>query len=229
MTTLLEALGLEPDDQTPDFTPQLITATVTSANADAALASFTHDGQKVTGVLPVTEQRPGTPLAAGAVVTAVLCEPVAPATRPRLSLIRRELVTHTLASLSPEVRTGTVRVMGVARRPGVRTKVAVAATVADVDPVAACVGRAHNRVDALRAALGGEQVDIIAWHPDREVFLRNALQPAAIGDITIDVQTRTATATAPAHQMSAAVGGGGLNSALAGKLVNLLVRIVPQG
>lgn len=228
-TTLLEALGLESDADTPQFTPSLVTATVTSANVDSALATFTYNGKPVTGVLPVTEQRPGLALTPGTVVVAVLCEPVALATRPRLSLIRRELVVDTLASLSPEVRTGAVRVMGVARRPGVRTKVAVAATVADIDPVAACVGRTHNRVDALRAALGGEQVDIIAWHPDREQFLRNALQPAAIGTVTIDDAARSAVASAPAHQMSAAVGGGGLNSALAGKLVGLLVRIVAEG
>lgn len=226
MTTMLEALGLEPDATTADFTPVLVTATVISSNADAVLLSFENAGRKVIGVLPVTEQRPAVTWSPGDQVTAVLCEPVVTGSRPRLSMIRRELVTHTLASLSPEVRGGAVRVMGVARKPGSRTKVAVAATVPDIDPVAACVGRGHNRVDALRAALGGEQVDIIAWHPDRETFLRNALQPAAIGTVVIDTEARTATATAPLHQMSAAVGGGGLNSALAGKLVNLLVRIV---
>jgi transcription termination/antitermination protein NusA len=226
-TTMLDALGL--DQATDAFTPYLVTGTCTSANADAALLTFRYAGQSVTGVIPVTEQVPGTVWAPGTVATVLLCEPAGTGVPPRLSAIRTELVTETMASLSPEVRNGTVRIMGVARRPGQRTKVAVASTVAEVDPVAACVGRAHNRVDALRAALGGEQVDIIAWHPEREMFLRNALQPAAISEITIDEQNRSATAVAPVHQMSAAVGGGGLNSALAGKLVGLLVRIVAQG
>lgn len=225
-TTLHEALGLTQDDAT-EFTPYLIRAEVLSANADAAVLSFTHNGRRRTGVLPVTEQAPGARWEPGQKVTAVLCEPVELTGHPRLSTVRRELVTDTLAALCPEIRTGAVRVMGVARKAGVRTKVAVAATTPDIDPVAACVGRGHNRVDALRAALGGEQVDIIAWHPDKAVFLSNALQPAAITAVDINAEERTATATAPPHQMSAAVGGGGLNSALAGRLVGLLVTIVP--
>lgn len=227
MTTLLAALGLDDAaDLAPDFAPRLVTATVTAANADTLTVTFDYAGHQHIGVLPVTEQVPGAAHPVGSEMVAVLCEPPTPGSRPRLSRVRRELVTETLASLSPEVRTGTVRIMGVARKPGVRTKVAVAATVADVDPVAACVGRAHNRVDALRAVLGGEQVDIIAWHTDQEIFLRNALQPASVGTVVIDAQEKSATATAPLHQMSAAVGGGGLNSALAGKLTSLLVRIV---
>lgn len=225
-TTMLEALGLAPDAGSAEFTPYLITATVTSSNADAAVLSFAHNAHTVAGVLPVTEQAPGASWAAGTTHTVVLCEAVTPGGRPRLSAVRRELVTETLASLSPEVRAGNVRIMGVARRPGLRTKVAVTSTIADLDPVAACVGRGHNRVDALRKALGGEQVDIVAWHPDTEMFLRNALQPAAITTIVITPEDKTAVAATPAHQMSAAVGAGGLNSALAGKLVGLMVKIV---
>lgn len=226
-TTMLQALGLDSDAGEQEFTPFLVTATCVSANADAAVLSFDHHGTPVTGVLPVTEQIPATGWTPGAQVTVVVCEDPAAGLRPRLSMIRPELVERTLAAVSPEVRTGAVRVMGVARRPGARTKVAVAATVPGVDPVAACVGRTHNRVDAVRAALGGEQVDVVPWHHDTETYLRNALQPAGIGKVAIDPETRTAVATAPAHQMSAAVGGGGLNSALAGQLVGLLVRIVP--
>jgi N utilization substance protein A len=223
--TMLEALGLEPDG--PEFTPFLVTATCVSANADSAVMSFTHHATPVTGVLPVTDQVPGSTWTPGATAVVLVCEPPSAGARPRLSQVRPELVVRTLAAVSPEVRSGQVRVMGVARRPGLRTKVAVAATVEGVDPVAACVGRQHNRVDQVRAVLGGEQVDVVAWHPDQVTYLRNALQPAGVGEVVIDPETRSATAAAPAHQMSAAVGGGGLNSALAGQLVGLLVRIVP--
>lgn len=224
--TLNEVLGLEPDATVDGFTPHLIRAVVTSGNADATVLSFTYNGEPVFGVLPVTERAPGAAWEVGTEHTVVLCEPAKPTSRPRLSAVRRELIAETLASLSPEVRNGDVRIMGVARRPGMRTKVAVAATTEGLDPVASCVGRGHNRVDALRAALGGEQVDIVAWHPDKEIFLRNALQPAAITKIDINVEDKTATAATPTHQMSAAVGAGGLNSALAGKLVGLMVTIV---
>jgi N utilization substance protein A len=72
----------------------------------------------------------------------------------------------------------------------------------------------------------GERLDVVAWHPDKAEFLRAALAPAAVTRIEID--TEEARAYAPAHQMSAAVGGAGLNSQLAGQLVGLRVTVVPD-
>ena len=224
MDNLIATLGLGPDTEQAEADTRVVTATVVAANADAALLKFTRDGKSVTGVMPVTEFLPGRQWEIGDTLTALACDD---SDRPLLSLARVELIEALLAGVSPEVRSGTVRVMGAARRPGQRTKVAVAATEAGVDPIAACVGRNHNRVDYLKKSLLGEQVDIIAWHPDRSLFLRNALQPASVSDVAIDDEARTAVAAAPGHQMSAAVGGGGLNSALAGQLLGVLVRIVP--
>jgi len=219
MDTSIASLGLAADISSD---ARLVTATVIAHNPDAALLRFHVDGQDRTGVMPVPEFVPGRSWETGLVVTALVCDD---ADRPLLSLARPEIVPALLAGVSPEVRAGTVVVKGVARRPGVRTKLAVASTEPGVDPIAACVGRQHNRVDYLKAALLGEQVDVIAWHPDREVYLRNALQPANVSTIVIDAAARTAVATAPTHQMSAAVGVGGMNSALAGQLVGLQVRI----
>lgn len=227
MDSLIAALGLQDETSTDTFETRLVTATVVGANADLAVVSFVGPRGAASGLLPVTEYLPGHTFIVGDTFPALLLEDAAENARPLLSVARPQFVTAVLDGLSPEVRSGAVRVMGVARQVGQRTKIAVAATVEGVDPVAACVGRAHNRVDAIKAALGGEQVDIIAWHPEQAVFLRNALQPAAVDDVVIDSENRTATAVAPAHQMSAAVGGGGLNSALAGRLVGLTVRILP--
>lgn len=224
MDSLIASLGLTPGaaDESA-LSPRVVTATVSAANADAALLHVAGPDGVQTGVMPVTEFYPNRRWAVGETYTLVQLDA---GPRPLLSAVRPQLVEALMVGISPEVRAGAVRVMGVARRPGLRTKVAVAATEAGVDPIAACVGRHHNRVDYLKAALLGEQVDIIAWHPDRAVFLRNALQPAAVSDVVIDEEARTAVAAAPSHQMSAAVGGGGLNSALAGHLVGLQVRIV---
>lgn len=225
MDNISSVLGLLDSDDTDAAPPagRVVTAVVTAANADAALLSFERDGKTYSGVMPVTEYLPGRTWTVGDRLTVLACDD---SEHPLLSMTRKELVEALLAGVSPEVRTGTVRVMGVARRAGQRTKLAVAATEAGVDPIAACVGRNHNRIDYIKNALLGEQVDIIAWHPDAETYLRNALQPARISDIVIAEDGRTAVAAAPGHQMSAAVGGGGLNSALAGHLVGMLVRIV---
>lgn len=225
MDHLIDTLTLD-QERVAAGEARLVTATVTSANDDVAMLTFTRDGATVTGQMPVSEFQPGRTWQVGQLVLALVCDDTE---RPLLSTVRPEIVEALLAGVSPEIRTGSVRIMGVARKAGVRTKVAVAATAADVDPVAACVGRQHNRVDYLKASLLGEQVDIIAWHPQPEEFLRNALQPASVTEVAIDATTRTAIATAPTHQMSAAVGGQGLNSALAAQLVGLgSVRIVPE-
>jgi len=210
-------------DVSSSFEPRVVNAVVVAANADSASCRFTGpDGKELTGILPLTECPPATSWSAGTALTVVQ---VSEGSRPMLSMTSPALVAALVAGVSPEVRLGTVRVMAVSRRAGVRTKVAVAATVAGVDPVGACVGRSHNRVDAIKKSLGGEQVDIVAWHPDPEVFLARCMQPAAVERVVIDTDKGVATVYAPKHQMSAAVGQHGLNSILAGDLVGALVRV----
>lgn len=223
MDNLIASLVSDEDAAAP-FTPRVVTGRIVAENADAALVEFrTPTGKKATGVLPVTEFYRSRRWATDETYTLLQCDAGA---RPLLSATRPELVSALLVGVSPEVRAGTVRVMDVARRAGMRTKVAVAATEVGTDAVAACIGRNHNRVDHLKDALLGEQVDVVAWHPDTETYLRNALQPAGVIDVVVDEDKLTAVASAPRHQMSAAVGGGGLNSALAAQLVGLSVRIV---
>lgn len=196
---------------------RVVTATVVSANPDVA-SLRTAAGSE--GIMPVTEFYPNRRWAVGQ--TYQLLQ-LGDGPRPLLSAVRPELVEAVLMGLCPELRAGTVRIMGVARSPGVRTKLAVAPTEAGVDAVAACVGRGANRVKALIDALAGERVDVIAWHPDVTTYLRNALAPAEVTDVRIE--GKKATAVAPSHMMSAAVGGAGLNSSLAGQLTGLHVVI----
>jgi N utilization substance protein A len=148
--------------------------------------------------------------------------------RPTLSLTSPALVTLVAEGIVPELRDGRVRVMGVAREPGVRTKLAVAATVDGVDAVASCVGRGASRVRMLMAQLGGERVDVIAWDPDRLRYLANALAPARVGDIRVLDDSDEVEVVAPRHQMAAAVGEGGLNSQLAGRLAGFAVTVVSE-
>jgi N utilization substance protein A len=135
-----------------------------------------------------------------------------------------QVVAGLLDGFVPEVRDGVVRVMGVARAPGVRTKVAVASTVTGLDPVTVCVGRGASRVRAVSAVLGHERLDVVAWHPDRAEFLRSALAPAKVGDIRFD--GHTATVSTARHRMAQAVGEHGLNAQLAGQLAEVTVSVV---
>lgn len=219
---IIEALGLRPFADTASFEPLVVFATVVAATSDVALLKVRSvDGPDYDAIMPVTEWASSRHWEVGASYQLLQ---LGAGPRPVLSAVRPELVEALLMGVSPEVRAGTVRVMGVARAAGVRTKVAVAATEAGVDPIASCVGRQANRVRYLTTALGGERIDVVSWDADDETFLRNALAPASVGTIVID--GHNATASAPAHQMSAAVGAAGLNSALAGQLVGLQVTIV---
>ena len=226
MYELFANLGLDIPEAVESFEPRTVNATITAVGPDSATVRFVEDGRMTSGLLPITEAIRSQPWETGATLTLMQAEPNGPGRKPLMSAVRPGLIEAIMCGHVPEVRDGRIRVMGVARRPGGRVKVAVASTSETLDAVAACVGRRHNRVDAIRNALGGEQVDIVAWHPDPLVYLRNALQPAQVKDVKIDAATRTAVAYAEQHQMAAAVGGGGLNSFLAGRLVGVSLRIV---
>jgi N utilization substance protein A len=223
--SVMAALGLAGSEEEASAVA-VVTGTIDVASADVAMVKVRAVGAKpYEAIMPVTEFPANKRWAQGE--TYQLLQ-LGSGNRPVVSATRPELVEALFDGVSPEVRAGQVRIMGVARAAGVRSKVAVAATEPGVDPVASLVGRGANRVKAVAVSLGGERIDVVAWHPDRETFLRNALAPAAVSEIHIDEDAREATAAAPAHQMSAAVGGGGLNSALAGQLVGLRVTIVPE-
>jgi len=149
---------------------------------------------------------------------------IAPAARPVCSAARPDLVAALYAGVTPEVRSGSVRIMNVARIPGVRSKVAVAATREGVDPVAALVGREANRVLYVSRMLGGERIDVVPFNNDLAIFAKNAMAPAAVDAVEVDPSGKVLVFVQP-HQMPAAVGGGGLNSHLAGDLLGYPVEV----
>ena len=218
MQSVLDTLGL--DLATPVAEPIVVTITITSVTPDVALV-VTDDGREV--ILPISEWFDGRPFTVGSRHLALLMETPG---RPVCSTSRPELVEALFDGLVPELLSGQVRIMSVARVPGVRAKIAVAATGGTVDPVAALIGREANRVKLVSSQLSNERLDIIAWHPDPEVYLKNALAPARIS--RVEITDRAATVYAPPHQMSAAVGSSGLNSQLAGQLLGLPVTVVAE-
>lgn len=181
-------------------------------------------------LLPVSEYPPQLRWSAGQQVFAVR---YVMSGRPWLSCNRPELVSLLAEGVVPELRDGTLRIMGVARAAGVRTKIAVAATnssddplEAFADPVGKMIGKAANRVRTLSALLGGERLDVVAWHDDPLRYLANAFAPATVTEVRPDGPSAYCVAV-PRHLMPAAVGSGGLNASLAGRLVGVTVSVVP--
>jgi transcription termination/antitermination protein NusA len=125
----------------------------------------------------------------------------------------------------PEISDGTVQILGCAREPGSRSKIAVASRDADVDPVGACVGMKGSRVQNIVQELRGEKIDIIPWHPDPAKFATNALQPAQVSRIILSKDSQIMEVIVPDDQLSLAIGKRGQNVRLASKLVGWKIDV----
>lgn len=124
-----------------------------------------------------------------------------------------------------EIGDGTVEIVGVAREPGSRTKMAVRSNDPDVDPVGACVGQSGSRVDAVVAELRNEKIDIVEWDENPGNFIQNALSPAKIVAVFADPEEKTAKVVVPDYQLSLAIGKAGQNARLAAKLTGYKIDI----
>lgn len=129
----------------------------------------------------------------------------------------------------PEIQTGTVTIEGIAREAGSRTKMSVAAHQEGLDPVGSCVGQRGIRVQAVLAELGDEKIDIILFDTDKKGYISNALSPAEVDSIEIDEKNGRAKVFVPGDQLSLAIGKGGQNVRLAGKLTGLNIDIERTG
>ncbi len=182
------------------------------------------------GVMPPEEQIPGEQLHPGRPSLVVILEPQR---NPRQAQVRvsrasRGFVQRLLEAEVPEIKAGTVFVRGIAREPGLRTKIAVSTTQAGLDPVGACVGPKGVRHRAILSELANEHVDIVPWSEDAEAFVASALGPAKPDRVMIDRVTRTATVLVPRSQLSLAIGRDGQNARLAAKLTGFRIDIKPS-
>jgi N utilization substance protein A len=125
----------------------------------------------------------------------------------------------------PEIVEGVVDIKAIAREPGHRTKIAVAANDANVDPVGACVGARGSRVRMVVNELRGEKVDIVPFSEDAEEFVMKALAPARVREVRIHTDTGTAEVIVPDFQLSLAIGKEGQNARLAARLTGWRVDI----
>ena len=115
----------------------------------------------------------------------------------------------------PEIQNGTIEVMGAARDPGFRAKIAVKSYDRNLDPVGACVGIRGVRVQAVTTELQGERVDIIEWSPNAAEFLVRAMQPAQVSKVVLDEDDNRIEVVVPQDNLSLAIGRRGQNVRLA--------------
>ncbi|SFF42788.1 transcription termination factor NusA [Thermoflexibacter ruber] len=125
----------------------------------------------------------------------------------------------------PEVFDGVITIRKVVREPGERAKVAVESYDDRIDPVGACVGMKGSRIHSIVRELDNENIDVINYTDNVELFISRALSPAKITSIKIDADKGRASVFLKRDQVSLAIGKGGQNIKLAGKLVGLEIDV----
>lgn len=137
--------------------------------------------------------------------------------RPKVFVSRKDknMVRRAFEDVIPEVMDGTVEIMGLARDAGERSKIAVASFNDNVDPIGACLGQGGHRIKEIIRQLGGEKMDVFAWHDDPKYLIANALQPAITVGMILQPKEKEALAIVDDEYLSLAIGKKGQNVRLA--------------
>lgn len=125
----------------------------------------------------------------------------------------------------PEIFDGLITIKKIVRAPGERAKVAVESYDDRIDPVGACVGMKGARIHGIVRELRNENIDVINFTTNNSLYIQRALSPAKITSIEIDSETGLAKAFLKPDQVSLAIGKGGLNIKLAGKLTGFNIEV----
>jgi len=128
----------------------------------------------------------------------------------------------------PEIGQEMIEIMGCARDPGSRAKIAVQALVPNLDPIGACVGMRGSRIQTVTNELNNERVDIIPWDEDIARFIINAMQPAEVLSIVVDEDKNSMDIGVEDEKLSQAIGKGGQNVRLASELTGWTLNVMSE-
>jgi N utilization substance protein A len=181
-------------------------------------------------ILPRSQQVPGERYSVHQRLRAYVLEVRKTGRGPQIVVSRshKNMLRRLLELEVPEIFNGAVEIKAISREAGSRSKVAVAARQAGVDPVGACVGMRGVRIQSIVNELGGEKIDVIEWSPDPSAFIAKALSPAKVLSVQLEedpVEGKTASVSVPDDQLSLAIGRAGQNARLAAKLTGWRIDI----
>ena len=177
--------------------------------------------------LPKTEQIPSDFYRKGEAVRAVVARVDNTTGNPKIILSRTSPVflQRLLEAEVPEIHDGLITVRKIARMPGERAKIAVESYDDRIDPVGACVGVKGSRVHGIVRELRGENIDVINYTQNIQLFITRALAPATVNSIRVDEEARKAEVFLAPDQVSLAIGKGGLNNKLASMLTEYTIDV----
>jgi transcription termination/antitermination protein NusA len=211
-------------DEYQDRVGELITGIIQQSDKRYTLVQLR---ERVEALLPKSEQVYNERYDHGMRVKAVITDVSDSTKGPAIVVSRRssELIKKLFELEVPEIADKLVEIVGVAREPGYRSKIAVVSHADGVDPVGACVGPRGSRVRMVVSELKGEKIDIIPYNEEPGRFVAKALSPARVREVLVDDEERQATVVVPDDQLSLAIGRDGQNARLAARLTGWRVDI----
>ena len=211
-------------DEYHDRVGELITGIIQQSDKRYTLVQLR---ERVEALLPKSEQVYNERYDHGMRVKAVITEVSDSMKGPSIVVSRRnpELIKKLFELEVPEIADKLVEIVGVAREPGYRSKIAVVSHTDGVDPVGACVGPRGSRVRMVVSELRGEKIDIIPYNEEPARFVAKALSPARVREVLVDDEDKQATVIVPDDQLSLAIGRDGQNARLAARLTGWRVDI----
>ncbi len=187
-------------------------------------------GGNAEGFVPREEMIPREPVRPQDRLKALLRDVRSEPRGPQLFLTRSssEFLLELFKIEVPEVGQGLIEILGAARDPGLRAKIAVKSNDPRIDPVGACVGMRGSRVQAVSNELAGERVDIILWDENPAQFVINAMSPAEVTSIVLDEESHSMDVAVDEDKLSQAIGRGGQNIRLASELSGWELNVMTE-
>ena len=187
-------------------------------------------GGNAEGIISRDQMIPREPVRPNDRIKALLYDVRSEPRGPQLFLTRTspEFLIELFKIEVPEVGQGLIEILGAARDPGLRAKIAVKSNDKRIDPVGACVGMRGSRVQAVSNELAGERVDIILWNENPAQFVINAMSPADVTSIVLDEETNSMDIAVEEDKLSQAIGRGGQNIRLASQLTGFELNVMTE-
>ena len=206
-----------------DRVGHILNGTVRRFESGSLIITF----QKAEGILTSKEKIPGEQYMPGENIHAVLLKVDTETAGPSLIVSRShpDFVRALFEREVSEIHDGTVKIMGIAREAGSRSKVAVMSADERVDPVGACVGVRGTRVKEITKELGEERIDIVPWSENIRQYAVNALQPATVQSVDVNEAKRELVVHVTPEQSKLAFGKRAQNVRLSSKLIGWNINI----
>ncbi|MBD8512821.1 transcription termination factor NusA [Photobacterium sp. WH77] len=212
-------------EQFIDNEGELITGVVKKVNRDAIIVDL---GNNAEAVILREDQLPRENFRPGDRVRGLLyaVRPEARGFQLFMTRSKPEMLSELFRIEVPEIGEEMIELMGAARDPGSRAKIAVKTNDKRIDPVGACVGMRGARVQAVSGELGGERIDIVLWDENAAQYVINAMAPAEVSSIIVDEDNHTMDIAVEKDNLAQAIGRSGQNVRLASVLTGWELNVM---